>query len=80
MWLLGLEYVGYIFLSHRACIEHLGFSSTDDPGLDRMDHPKFVSMGNSGLNNVNYSGFVSMDSLRLDTIDHPRRGILGGRR
>lgn len=70
----------YIFLLHRAHIEHLGFSSTDDPGLDRMDPPIFVSMDNSGLNKVNHSGFVSIDSLGSNTTDHPKWGILVGRR
>lgn len=33
-----------IFLLDRAGIQHLEFSSTDGPGLDRTDHPEFVNM------------------------------------
>lgn len=58
MWLLeNCESVTHIiFPLDGAGVEHLEFSSTGGPRLDRREHPEFASMDSSGLNEAGRAG------------------------
>lgn len=50
-----------VFLLDRAGVEHL--ESLAQIVLSwAKQHPEFINMNNSGVNNVDHSGFVGMDS------------------